>query len=80
MATLCDEILKDFGWEMKKYKNITVLISVKHCDKYSVLMINCVSLDKKWLFHTITWFSEEDFIKFWCQWKGLQYCFECLME
>ena len=30
------------------YKNIKILISAKHCEKYSVVTINCASLDKKW--------------------------------
>ena len=71
MESLCEKILKDFLLETKKYKNIKVLISPKHCQKYSVVTINCASLDKKWFFHTMTHFGEEDYMKFMCLLKIL---------
>ena len=46
MESLHKKVLKDFGSEMKKYKNIKVLVSHKHCKKYSVVTINCANLDK----------------------------------
>ena len=60
MESLYEKILKDFWSDTKKYKNIKILISAKNSEKYSVVTINCASLDKKWFFHTITYFSEED--------------------
>ena len=78
--SLYKTVLKDFQSETKKYKNRKVLISPKYCEKYSVVTINCASFDKKCFFHMTMCFSEEDYIKFMCLLKGLQYCFECLLQ
>ena len=80
MESLCEKILKDFQSDTKKYKNIKILISAKNCEKYLVVTINCASLDKIWFFHTTTCFSEEDYKKFTCLLKELQYCFEYLCQ
>ena len=80
IESLCEKTLKDFLSETKKYKDIKVLISHKHCQKYSVVTINSAHLDEKWFYHTMTCFHEEDYMKFRCLLKGPKYCFECLLQ
>ena len=43
------------------------------------MTINCSNLDKKWFFHTVSCFTNDnEFCKLWCLLKGLHMAFEYL--
>lgn len=80
----CDDILKDFQNEAKKFKYITVNVQVKYYKNNSLVRINCAiqekkTGDKKWFFHTISRFTDDnDFHNFQCLLMGLRQCFPSL--
>ena len=71
------KIVEEFYLNTSRFKNINQSIVIKYRTNYSVATINCLNLDKKCFFHTVSCFTNNsDFCKHLCLQKGLQMTFE----
>ena len=73
------KIVEEFYWTTARFKNIDQSIVIKHRTNYSIVTINCSTLDKMWFFHTVSCFTNDsEFCKLQYLLKGLQVAFEYL--
>ncbi len=74
-----DKLLREFVCKTERFKSIETSIVVKHLTSYSVITINCSTLDKKWFFHTVSRFTDDrDFYNLRCLLKGIETSFQYL--